>query len=256
MVTTQGNFPEEVEQYKEELQDILNQYQEESVDGIKGFVGQLYKQEEDKKAREDLGEVLEKGIEKIDKRYGHEQSEIIDQMLGINKKEGEKEYKGEQTYQIETSYDTIKQMLDKTGPRQEETFYDLGSGYSRVLITGSLLTDAEYRGIELVKERVDESKRIRDRLGLENVEIMQGDVKELKAEELSDGDFFYMFKPFSVSTFKEFGKTMEELAERKDYTVIGGGQSNKWLKVIDTWDFLEEKGKTKDRKLGFYKASL
>src|SRR5437879_605123 len=49
-----------------------------------------------------------------------------------------------------TPYTFIRNLFRSLKPEKENVFYDLGSGYGRVLMYGGLISQAAFRGIEVV----------------------------------------------------------------------------------------------------------
>src|SRR5262245_59750810 len=59
-----------------------------------------------------------------------------------------------------TPYDIIRQVIAWAALTPDDVFYDLGAGFGRVLLYGALTSDAQFRGIEVVRERVLEINRV------------------------------------------------------------------------------------------------
>lgn len=55
-----------------------------------------------------------------------------------------------------TDYQVTRYLLNKVKPGPQDIVYDLGCGYGRVILYGALTTEARYRGIEIVGERVSD----------------------------------------------------------------------------------------------------
>lgn len=128
----------------------------------------------------------------------------IDAMLGIRYDETEKTipsilYPTSVTVRwdknsTQTDYDIIHLLFANHSPGTNDVFYDLGSGYGRVLFYGaSLFPKTKFIGVELVPERVAETKRMAQTGNFSNVSFIEQDV--LKTD-LSQGTIFYMYNPF------------------------------------------------------------
>ena len=80
--------------------------------------------------------------------------------------------------QSDCSYSTARvvcTLLESVGYDWSKTVLDLGSCFGRQAFYGALALGASVRGIEIVKSRVDEAIRDRERLGLNTVDFVHGD---------------------------------------------------------------------------------
>ncbi len=77
--------------------------------------------------------------------------------------------------QADLPYSLFRQLYRRLELPAGEILLDLGSGYGRAAFYGALLSQARVHGIELVRERVEEARRVRARLGLETVELTCAD---------------------------------------------------------------------------------
>lgn len=138
-----------------------------------------------------------------------------------------------------TPYEVVRTMVKKLNMDDSDVLYDLGSGFGRVPIYTSLATYAQCKGIEIVPQRVAESIAVKNKLGVNNLEFIQGNVLE---QDYSDGTVFFLFNPFSPQTLEEVNKKLRQLAETKKIRVVSLGPStsffNKqdWLKTIEPKD--------------------
>jgi len=68
---------------------------------------------------------------------------------------------GQEQYLYEgLHYRVVSEMLRILNLGRETVFYDLGSGYGRILFWAALFTPAQCRGIEIVPERVAAAQKI------------------------------------------------------------------------------------------------
>lgn len=129
---------------------------------------------------------------------------FFDEALGIDYDAAEKSirsdfydrfiYAGLPKEHTQSRYEIIRQVFRLRAPLPGETFYDLGSGYGRLLLYGALLyPKSQFKGIEIVAERTRPAREISRRLGLKNFEQKIGDIL---SADYSDGDFYYIFNPF------------------------------------------------------------
>lgn len=172
-------------------------------------------------------------------------SEAIDDLLGIapQKVEGNVDMRGlEEKYGHEqypyqgTPYELIRTFLKDLNLSLDDVLYDLGCGYGRIPLYGAMTTPAQYRGIEIVPERVVEATAVKDKFKLDNVEFRQGNVLE---QNYADGSVFFLFNPFTHETLEQVGKKLEELSKTKKIKVVSLGpstsyfQSRDWLRPVE-----------------------
>jgi len=115
-------------------------------------------------------------------------------------------------FTIETKIPIIAEFIDTVKPTEHDVVWDLGAFYGIIGIYGALTTPACYRCVEIVPERVKESRRIQKKFGIENVEFILKDVKNV---DFSDGTIFYLFNPFSYSTLLWVGDVLHEIADSR-----------------------------------------
>jgi len=77
--------------------------------------------------------------------------------------------------QADLRYSVFRELFRRLQVPEGEVLLDLGSGYGRVAFYGGLLRETRVHGIEIVRERVDEALRVRDRLGLAWLEFTCAD---------------------------------------------------------------------------------
>jgi len=136
-----------------------------------------------------------------------------------------------------TPYETVRELFRRLKPRRGDVFYDLGCGYGRVLLWGALVSDAEFRGIDLVEQRLAPARRCARRLALDNVRFLQGHVL---STPFDDGNLFFLFDPFFRKTMRRVGLKLARIARRRPIRIASHWQSNDyfaacpWLHEIDT----------------------
>ncbi len=107
-----------------------------------------------------------------------------------------------------------------------DVLYDLGSGFGRVPIYTSLATRAQCKGIEIVPERVAESIAVKNNLGVDNLEFVQGNVLE---HDYSDGTIFFLFNPFAHQTLEAVNEKLRQLAQTKKIKIVSLGPSTSFF---------------------------
>jgi SAM-dependent methyltransferase len=76
--------------------------------------------------------------------------------------------------QADLPYSLFRVLFRRLEVPAGEVLLDLGSGYGRIAFYGALLRETRVHGIELVQDRVDEALRVRERLGLAQLEFTCG----------------------------------------------------------------------------------
>lgn len=150
---------------------------------------------------------------KLDKKLGFKISKIETKLSQVyrpynlsedptNKK---KHYKGGQAWiglhpqALQTTYNDIYAAFTYLAGANITRVVDIGAGYGRVgLVLGSIFPDAQFLGIELVVQRVNEGNRIFEKFNLSNCEIINQNVVE-DVKKLPDADVYFIYD-FSVKT--------------------------------------------------------
>lgn len=134
-----------------------------------------------------------------------------------------------------TDYDIARSVVKKLGLTENDTFYDLGSGYGRVVLWAAINSEATCKGIELASERAAITNNRAVTLELPNASVIDGNVRE---QDYADGDVFYMYLPFSSNTFSEVFDQLEKIADQKALRIVMKGglllaQMRGWLVQTD-----------------------
>lgn len=156
----------------------------------------------------------------------------IDHLIGLNYDEVENTIQkenydedaivGYQKVWSQTPYTYIRSVFQNISFKKDDVFYDLGSGYGRVLVYGGIVNpETKFRGIEIVPLRVEENDRLLRQLKLSNVDVLAQDI--LKSD-FSDGTVFYVFNPFP-SIFPQVLEKIKKMALKKKITIIAVGET-------------------------------
>ena len=120
----------------------------------------------------------------------------------------------------------------KLGPAH--TFVDLGSGMGKVVLLASLLSGARGLGIELDATLARSSRAAAASLALRDVQIVEEDARKA---DLSRGDVFFMYLPFTGAPFEAVMRRIEEVARRRRVVVCAVAIDVRrfgWLRPIET----------------------
>lgn len=133
-----------------------------------------------------------------------------------------------------TPYSTVRALVHALELGEHDVVYDLGAGYGRIALYAGITSAATCKGIELFSERVKIARQAQERLALDNVEFIEGNVRE---QDYSEGDVFYTFIPFSHDTFNEVTGQLESIAKEKRIRIVTRGGQERferegWLRKL------------------------
>ena len=114
----------------------------------------------------------------------------------------------------------------------EDTVYELGSGYGRLVFYLAATTPAQIVGLELYPPRFEESRRIQEQLNLERVTLLEGDASK---RDLSDGTVFIIFNSFDSKTLQAVALKLQQVARHKQIRIISSGPSNYFFSTQRDW---------------------
>lgn len=184
--------------------------------------------------------------------------EAVDRILGLNEREikrklGDKSVTLPRHYLWEdvsldrtpedlfTPYRVLMDLFKKLKPKAGDTFVDLGSGLGRVGIALALFyPHVNFIGLELVDERVIQSRRISAKLGLEGRVKFESQDLSSDLSPIPFADHYFLFNPFTLRTLRKTFKRLRGLSERRhfDVTLIRVGRPptlvkrEPWLKPV------------------------
>lgn len=122
---------------------------------------------------------------------------------------------------VQTSYSTIFKILDYMKPAEGSHLVDLGSGFGRFgLATGLWREDLRFSGYEYVGHRVAASQASARRAGIdERIRFIQQDLGD-PSFEIPAADAYYLYDPFSESTYRRVLERISALGQDRPTTVI------------------------------------
>lgn len=163
---------------------------------------------------------------KLDKKLGFKISKIETKLSQVyrpynlaedptNKK---KHFKGGQAWiglhpqALQTTYNDIYAAFTYLSGANIKRVIDIGAGYGRVgLVLGSFFPEAQFLGIELVAQRVNEGNRIFKKFNLTNCEIINQNVVE-EVKKIPNADLYFIYD-FSVKT--DIDIVLESVLEKR-----------------------------------------
>jgi ferredoxin len=95
----------------------------------------------------------------------------------------------------------IREIFRAIDPQPHEVFCDAGAGYGHVVFYGACVTACRFRAIEILPVRCAAMRRTAQRLGLTNVEVVQGDALTQNYDDVS---YLLLNSPFFPDVAAQF----------------------------------------------------
>ena len=133
----------------------------------------------------------------------------------------------------------LSYMFSALSLQDGSLFYDLGSGYGKVLLYGAInFPNVQFKGIEIVPERYRVCNMLAEKFGLKNIQVTCADIL---SSNLSDGDVFYIFNSLYNFQYDALFETLRAISKNKPIKVIAESRCDvfdrqEWLKVYDIVD--------------------
>lgn len=118
--------------------------------------------------------------------------------------EGVRQQEPEMVFYQPTPARVVLEMAEKADFRQDDVFYDIGSGLGQVPILMHLLSGVRAKGVEVEPAYCDYARRCASELNLSQVEFINVDAREA---DYSDGTIFFLYTPCE-------GRMLERVLER------------------------------------------
>jgi hypothetical protein len=100
-----------------------------------------------------------------------------------------------------TPFHEIREIFRAISPQPHEVFCDAGAGYGHVVFYGACVTACRFRAIEILPVRCAAMRRAAQRLGLTNVEIVEGDALTQNYDDVS---YLLLNSPFFPEIAAQF----------------------------------------------------
>src|SRR5579863_5209044 len=114
----------------------------------------------------------------------------------------------------------VLELSERVSWGREDVFFDLGSGLGQVVILVHLLGGIAARGVEIEPAYCEYARGCALRLGLSEVDFIEGDAR---VADLSAGTVFFLFTPFKGALFAEVMDRLRVLALTRMIRVVGYG---------------------------------
>ncbi len=114
----------------------------------------------------------------------------------------------------------VLQMIERVGFRDDDIFYDLGSGLGHVVMLINTCAGIRARGIEFEPAYCVTAQRCASGLRLDGVEFVNADVRDA---DLADGTVFFMYTPFRGKILQQVLDRLRAQAQRRRITICTYG---------------------------------
>jgi hypothetical protein len=115
-----------------------------------------------------------------------------------------------------TPFHEIREIFRAISPQPREVFCDAGAGYGHVVFYGACVAACRFRAIEILPVRCAAMRRTAQRLGLANVDIVEGDALTQNYDDVS---YLLLNSPFFPEIAAQFvGKLIA--SRNRQLTVI------------------------------------
>jgi precorrin-6B methylase 2 len=100
-----------------------------------------------------------------------------------------------------TPFHEIREIFRVIDPQPDEVFCDAGAGYGHVVFYGACVAACRFRAIEILPVRCAAMRRTAQRLGLTNVDIVEGDALTQNYDDVS---YLLLNNPFFPEVAAQF----------------------------------------------------
>jgi tRNA G46 methylase TrmB len=153
----------------------------------------------------------------------------VDQGMKANIETSERLYEGAGVG-VQSGYSTVLTALRHMSPVRGSRFIDLGSGYGRLgLMVGLLRPDIDFIGYEFVQHRVDIAMEAVKNLEMTGHVSFRTQDLSLKEFQIPDAEIYYLYDPFSESTYRHVINQLVSISHRQPITIATKGNARGWL---------------------------
>ena len=100
-----------------------------------------------------------------------------------------------------TPFHEIREIFRAIDPQPDEVFCDAGAGYGHVVFYGASVTACRFRAVEILPVRCAAMRRTAQRLGLTNVDVVEGDALTQNYDDVS---YLLLNSPFFPDIAAQF----------------------------------------------------
>jgi hypothetical protein len=100
-----------------------------------------------------------------------------------------------------TPFHEIREIFHAVRPQPDEVFCDAGAGYGHVVFYGACVAPCRFRAIEILPIRCEAMRRTALHLGVDNIEVIQGDALTQNYDDVS---YLLLNSPFFPDAAAQF----------------------------------------------------
>jgi hypothetical protein len=144
----------------------------------------------------------------------------------------------------------VLELVDRSDFRQQDVFYDLGSGLGQVSILVHLLSGVRAKGVEVEPAYCDYARRCARGLNLSGVQFINADAREAN---YSDGTVFFMYSPFEGRMLERVLERLRHESEKRSIRLCTYGPCTQLVNRQSWLEPLDNNGNRADR-LAMYRT--
>jgi len=114
----------------------------------------------------------------------------------------------------------IFEMLAKAQIKEDDVFFDLGSGLGQVAILTNLISGVSAKGIEYETVYCDYARQSAVQLNLSNISFINKDARNM---DYSEGSIFFLYTPFKGKILDEVMGLLRKAAQKKPIRIFTYG---------------------------------
>jgi Histone methylation protein DOT1 len=112
------------------------------------------------------------------------------------------------------------QMVELAAFKQEDAFFDIGSGLGQVAILVNLISGVKTRGIEYEPAYCNYARNSISALNLSNIEFVNLDARDA---DYSEGTIFYLYSPFEGTMLQDIWRILHRESGKRRITLFTYG---------------------------------
>lgn len=125
---------------------------------------------------------------------------------------------------LQTPYSEILSFLKYLSPYRPQTIVDLGAAYGRIgVVLKSVLPDARFIGFEVMKERIDEARRMWEILDLKQCSIIEQNILDHDFE-LPEADVYFIYDFSNILHVRQILDRLKGKLKTKQFVIIARGE--------------------------------
>ncbi len=147
--------------------------------------------------------------------------------LGHVLHQGHQTWVGLEPETLQTPYQELLRICELLGPKAHDLMIDLGAGYGRLgLVLHHLYPGVNFKGYELVRERVNEGNRIFQKHNCDRAQLYTQDLTDPDFK-IPTASFYFIYDYGKVAHIRETLKQIENFTSSGSFKVIARGKGTR-----------------------------